>query len=96
MQEGEIELPHIQPVECRHAYWLYTEQAGILEVLVDAGDLVYHGEEIGQLTNVFGDHIHTYTAPEFGVILSKSVNPMSQAGGRIIYLGLPQKVGNGG
>ena len=78
-------------IDCRNAYWLYTQQAGVLEVYPDAGDEVRRGDKIGRLTNVFGDLIHEYSAPENGIVLSKSVNPVSQAGGRILYLGVPKK-----
>lgn len=90
MQDGEIDSTGDSPVDCHIAYWLYTEQSGILEVYPDVGDDVKHGTEIGRLTNVFGDIISEYTAPENGIVLSKSVNPVSQAGGRILYLGIPK------
>ena len=95
MQDGDIESSNDPPIECRNAYWLYTQQSGILEVYPDAGDDVQRGDKIGRLTNVFGDLISEYSAPESGIILSKSVNPVSQAGGSIAYLGIPkQKNGN--
>lgn len=88
IQDGQIELHGETALECRHAYWLYTQQAGILEVYPDVGDKVQRGQTIGRLTTVFGDLIREYEAPEAGVVLSKSVNPVSQVGGRILYLGL--------
>jgi predicted deacylase len=91
MQDGAIEPSGKTPFECRHAFWIYTQQAGILEVFPDAGDKVKRGQPIGRLTTVFGDLIGDYTAPENGIVLSKSVNPVSQAGGRILYLGVPRQ-----
>jgi predicted deacylase len=91
MQDGKIDSSSDSPIECRNAYWIYTQQAGILEVYPDAGDEVKRGTKIGHLTNLFGDLIREYSAPESGIVLSKSVNPVSQAGGRILYLGMPKQ-----
>ena len=66
------------------------EQAGLLEVVPDPGEKVKRGQTIGRLTNVFGDLIAEYTAQEAAIVLGKSVNPVSQAGGRIVYLGVPR------
>lgn len=91
MQDGVVESSGETPFECRSAYWIYTQQAGILEVFPAAGDKVKRGQLIGQLTTVFGDIIGEYTASENGIVLSKSVNPVSQAGGRILCLGVPRQ-----
>ncbi|KAA3656855.1 MAG: peptidase M14 [Chloroflexi bacterium] len=89
MQDGEIESWKT-PLEYRHAYWIYTQQAGILEVFPEVGDKVKHKQIIGRLTTVFGDLIREYTAPSIGIVLGKSVNPVCNAGGRILYLGVPK------
>jgi predicted deacylase len=91
MQNGDIEPSDDTPVECRRAHWLYTQQAGVLEVYPDVEDIVNRGDKIGRLTNVFGDRIAEYTAPESGIVLGKSVNPVCQAGGRILYLGITRQ-----
>jgi len=91
MQEGEVESPGELPLECWRAEWLYTKQAGILEVFPEVGEKVIRGQTLGCLTNVFGDVLREYTVPENGILLSKSVNPVCQAGGRIVYLGIPRQ-----
>jgi hypothetical protein len=37
---------------------------------------------------VFGDVLCEYVAPEDGVVIGKSVNPVNQTGGRILHLGI--------
>jgi predicted deacylase len=64
MQPGEVDLPLELPVECSRASWLYTQQAGLLEVYPEVGEKVKRGQTIGRLTNVFGDILNVYTAPE--------------------------------
>jgi len=37
---------------------------------------------------VFGNKVKKYYAPERGIVVGKSVNPVNQSGGRIIHLGV--------
>jgi hypothetical protein len=37
---------------------------------------------------VFGDTVCEYEAPEDGIVVGKSVNPVNQAGSRILHLGV--------
>lgn len=82
------------PVLCERSYWLYTDHGGLLEVFPDVTDLVQEGQEIAQLTNPFGDVITTYRAPEAGVVIGRSVNPVGQTGARILHLGVPAVPGD--
>ena len=70
---------------------MYTMQAGVLEAFPEVGDKVKRGQTVGRLTNVFGDVLSVYTAPENGIVLAKSVNPVCQAEGCILYLGMPRQ-----
>jgi predicted deacylase len=45
------------------------------------------GEIIALQRNIFGDVICEYRAPEDGVVIGKSVNPVGQTGARILHLG---------
>ena len=75
------------PVICDSSYWLYTDRGGLLEVLPPATAMVEKGERVAILRNGFGDVIREYCAPEDGVVVGKSVNPVGQAGARILHLG---------
>ena len=87
---GEITPPDPAepPVVCDRSYWLYTEQGGILEVYPSLTTRVTAGEPIARLSNVFGDVLQEYIAPEDGIVIGRSVNPVNQTGGRILHLGL--------
>jgi hypothetical protein len=43
---------------------------------------------IARLRNAFGDLIREYVAPEDGIVIGKSVNPVGQTGARILHLGI--------
>ena len=88
--EGEIEEPEEETVLCSKSYWIYTDTGGIMTVHPDVTELVKEGQVIATMRNVFGDVIREYKAPENGVIIGKSVNPINQTGGRILHLGILQ------
>jgi predicted deacylase len=88
MTKNKIEPPARQPVICKSSYWIYSDQGGILTVRPEVTDMVKQGEVIATLRNIFGDLIKEYHAPEDGVVIGKSVNPINQTGGRILHLGL--------
>lgn len=75
------------PVLCASSSWLYTDHGGLLTVFPDVADPVEEGDVIARLTNVFGDVEREYRAPESGIIIGKSTNPVAQTGARIVHLG---------
>ena len=88
LTDGEIEPPEVPPVRCRSSYWLYTDIGGILSVHPGVTDRVQKGQLIATLRNIFGDLVREYHAPEDGIVIGKSVNPVNQTGGRILHLGI--------
>ncbi|MBS3126951.1 succinylglutamate desuccinylase/aspartoacylase family protein [Candidatus Woesearchaeota archaeon] len=88
MQEGTI-VPSNEPaVVCHHSYWLYTNHGGLLEVFPPLASFVTKGEPIAQVKDPFGEVLTEYTAPEGGIIIGKSVDPINQTGSRICHLGI--------
>ncbi len=83
-----------QPVLCQSSDWLYTDRGGLLEVFPKVTDQLEKGALIAQLRNAFGDVIREYHAPETGVVIGKSVNPVGYTGARILHLGIPSPVEN--
>jgi predicted deacylase len=77
-----------EPVLCERSYWMYADRGGLLEVLPRPTELVSQGERIAVIRNAFGDVIREYHAPEDGVVIGKSVNPVGQTGARILHLGI--------
>lgn len=85
--EDEIEEPDIAPVICSSSFWIYTEVGGLLTVKPALAELVSRGDLIATQTDIFGTKIIDYFAPEDGIVIGKSVNPVNQTGGRILHLG---------
>lgn len=76
------------PVLCSRSYWLYSDHGGLLEVGPGVTEDVKEGEVIAQISNVYGDVVHEYRAPDSGVVIGKSTNPAGQTGARIMHLGI--------
>lgn len=76
------------PILCQKSYWILTERGGMLNVMPKVTDYVKKGDTIGTQINIFGDLTCEYAAPEDGIIIGHSVNPIGQTGARIIHLGV--------
>lgn len=92
---GMIDDPIVEPDEpaifCGSSYWIYTNAGGILEIAPKITDMVKKGDQFAIVRDIFGDIIREFHAPEDGIIVGKSVNPVNQTGGRIIHLGIDIK-----
>ncbi|MBK7335461.1 MAG: succinylglutamate desuccinylase/aspartoacylase family protein [Saprospirales bacterium] len=88
MTQTGIEAPLQEPYICKTSYWIYADQGGILSVHPEVATFVKKGSVIATLRNIFGDLLKEYYAPEDGIVIGKSVNPINQTGGRILHLGI--------
>jgi len=88
MIKGDIDRPEKEPVICKKSYWIYTERGGLLTVLPGITDKVKRGDLLAYQNDIFGDRLIEYWAPEDGVVIGKSIDPVNQTGGRILHLGI--------
>jgi predicted deacylase len=85
----DLEDPRRQvPVECKRSYWIYTDGGGILDVKVELAQQFAEGDLIARLTDVWGDVLREYRAPEAGIVVGKSTNPVARPGARVLHLGV--------
>lgn len=89
MLPGRLPVPGPRPIVCERSYWIYADRGGLLTVRPDLATFVEEGEVIARHTNAFGDVLAEYRAPESGVVIGKSVEPVSATGARILHLGIP-------
>lgn len=80
--------PGPPPALCERSFWMYTDRGGLLEVLPNITDRVAADDVVARLTNPFGDVLAEYRAPEAGIIIGRSVDPVGPSGARIIHLGV--------
>lgn len=92
MIDGELEEPDEPTVLCERSYWIYADTGGIITVHPKATQLIKKGEVIATMRDIFGRFIKEYIAPDDGIIIGKSVNPIAQTGARILHLGIVKTV----
>ena len=83
----EVSKP-LEPVVCSRSYWMHTRKGGLLEVLPKLADQVHKGEIIAIQTDLFGQITQKYKSSGSGIVVGKSINPVAQAGDRILHLGI--------
>ncbi|MEZ4319898.1 MAG: succinylglutamate desuccinylase/aspartoacylase family protein [Myxococcota bacterium] len=88
MIEGELLCAIYPTTVCERSYWLYTDVGGILTVFPEVAERVRAGQRIARVTDLFGKVVREYEAPEDGIVIGKSVNPLNQTGSRILHLGI--------
>jgi len=79
-----------ETVVCSRSYWIYSDIGGILQVLPKVATMIEKDEPIAHLTDMFGRIVGEYRAPETGIVVGKSVNPVAHTGARVLHLGIPQ------
>src|SRR5690606_7441064 len=84
-----------EAIVCSGSYWIYTTQGGVLRVAPNLVDNVDKGEPIARVSNIFGELTAEYHAPQKGVVIGKSINPVCDTGSRILHLGVIAKRGEG-
>ena len=77
----------LETTVCDGSFWIYTDEGGILSVLPALGDVINEGDEIATVKTIFGRNVKSIHAPESGVVIGKSVNPINQSGSRVLHLG---------
>jgi len=81
--------PGPPPILCERSYWMYTDRGGLLEVLPELAHPIEAGQVIARVRDAFGDVRTEYHAPDSGVVIGKSTNPVGRTGARILHLGIP-------
>ena len=93
MHGEELATMKYETVYCERSYWLYADTGGLLTVTPRITQRLAAGERIAELRNPFGDFVRAYDAPEDGIVIGHSVNPVCQTGGRLIHLGVVRAAG---
>jgi predicted deacylase len=88
MIPGRI-TPLVNTVICKTSYWLRVDTGGVLYVKPNLLEIIEEGQEIAYLTDLVGRVIKRYYAPETGIVVGKSTNPVTTTGGRILHIGIP-------
>jgi len=88
MLKGDIIVNSAPIVLCQRSYWMHTDEGGILQVIPQVCEEVKKGQLIAEVRGIFGKLVREYHAPEDGIVIGKSVDPINPTGTRIIHLGI--------
>lgn len=87
MLEGAVSCPVQDTVLCSGSSWMFTDEGGLLTVKPRVNDWITAGQEIAEVRTIFGALAKRYRAPEDGIVIGRSINPINQTGSRIVHLG---------
>lgn len=73
---------------------ILTNEGGILYVFAKPGTIIYKGDQVAKVTNPFGQEIESIYAPETGLVISASTNPLVNPGNEVCsYVMLDKSLG---
>lgn len=72
---------------CGRAGWMIAQHGGLLDVPPDVGEIVDRGRVLARVSNLFGDVVAEYAAPERAIVVGKSTDPVCASGARMVHLG---------
>ncbi|MBI1247384.1 deacylase [bacterium] len=87
MLKSPVKPPKRRSKLIRESKWVRAKRSGIVRLEVELGDSVTTGQEIGLITDVFGDDPQKLKAPYSGIIIGQSNNPVAHQGDGIVHVG---------
>jgi predicted deacylase len=71
-----------------HSSWVRARQAGLFHTHCTAGQVVEKGQEVGTITDPFGEFKEKIKAPATGFIVGLNNNPVMNAGDALMHIGV--------
>ncbi|HTJ50793.1 MAG TPA: succinylglutamate desuccinylase/aspartoacylase family protein [Cyclobacteriaceae bacterium] len=71
-----------------HSSWVRAKQAGLFHTECLAGQVVEKGQEVGTITDPFGEFVERIKAPATGYIVGLNNNPVMNAGDALMHIGV--------
>lgn len=88
MIPGRIKRIRKETSVCEKSFWIYTQLGGVIDVIPELTDLVKKGQVIARIYDVFGNLEQEIKSPSHGIVIGKNVNPVCEAGARVLHLGI--------
>jgi uncharacterized protein len=87
MLPEEIEAPALRdPYIARSSHWVRAPHSGIFLTRTRLGDYISKNDQIGIITNPFGDHEVPIISPYTGVIIGQSILPLANEGDALFHI----------
>jgi uncharacterized protein len=75
------------PVRISRTRWLRARRSGIMRVAVDLGDRVRKNQQMGVISDIFGEQRHLIRAPWDGIVIGLQLNPIVHRGDALVHVG---------
>ena len=79
-------VPAAPAVRSEGSRWVRAEQGGIFRAMRNTGTMVLENEQIGYISDPFGDHDTPVLAPLTGLIIGRSVMPVVNQGDALMHI----------
>ncbi len=91
MLPGKFHIEKNSVTVCEKSYWVYAYNGGVIQVYPQLTDRVEKDEVIGAVYDMHGTITDKIIAPEAGYVIGRNVNPVCEAGTRVLHLGIEAK-----
>lgn len=91
MLPGKHKIEHHSITVCEKSYWVYAYNGGVIQVFPQLTDRVEKDQVIGVVYDIHGTVTDKIIAPEAGYVIGRNVNPVCEAGTRVLHLGIEAK-----
>jgi hypothetical protein len=78
-------------IETRQSKWIRAPRSGILHLEVNLGDKVFRKQELGFITDAFGENRVTLRATTSGIAIGYTQNPLVNQGDAILNLAIMER-----
>ncbi len=78
--------PAASAVRSEGSRWVRAEEGGIFRAMRNTGTMVLENEQIGYISDPFGDHDTPVLAPLTGLIIGRSVMPIVNQGDALVHI----------
>jgi predicted deacylase len=89
MIKTKRKIKTITPKIFQSMKWIRASKSGLFHSLYKLGSTVREKENIGEISNIFGDHIAYVKAPCDGMVVGLTTNPKVHQGDAIVHIAKP-------
>lgn len=68
--------------------WIRAKNAGLFQPTIRCGDLIHKDQQVGTITDPFGEFKETIKSPGMGYVVGLNNNPVVNAGDALLHLGV--------
>ena len=91
MLKSKTKIKTISPRTFRAIKWVRASRSGLFHSYHALGSIVKAKEEVGEISNIFGDPITKIKAPVAGMIVGLTTNPKVYQGDAIVHIANSEK-----